>query len=210
MGYLALSDFRTDVGDALGNLGIDTARVDRYVNLGYLELCSMVLFEHLHSIETVSTANQTVSAALPAGTMVVKSVRHQAGDQKKLKKLPFAEYQRRPLVDAVPSPIYGRPTFWSRRGSLLYFYETPDGVYATDVSVYKAPALLAAPGDVTVLNAVWDKAVFELAVSNGLRNLGQEQRSGVWKTDAMLSIQAGLTEDELAVAASASLIPSRS
>lgn len=187
MGLLTLAEFRTDIQSALGDLSFDSARVDRWVNFGYLDLASSVDFEILDEDSTTPTVASTDNIAAPSNNLIIKLVKDITNDQM-LEWVPKAEYFRR------ASTPTGTPTCWTRHKDEIKLNPVPSEVVSLFVVYKTPPTALSADGDLSVFADAWDPAIFLLAVHHALLALGREQRSITWLTRAITYIQTRITE----------------
>ncbi len=190
MGVMTLTNFRDDTQSALGDRGLANASLDRWINLGYLDIAGAVDFDILQEEDTTqSTVAGTVSVNVPTGAHKVKYVRSTTGDNL-LEWVPVTELYRR-------SQSAGTPTVWAQRKNLILFNPIPSTVLALRIGYRKSPTALSATGDVTVLPDYWDAPIFLLAVHYGLLSRGEDQRAMVWLQRAAAYIQSRITERDL-------------
>lgn len=192
MGFMALSDFRTDVNTALGNRGLPNAQVDRWVNFGYLEVTSAVRFEVLDGTDTIATVMSQNYIVAPTEVQYIRLVRDTSNDY---------------LLGWVPKNVYYMklqatsdvPKVWTRDGLNILLHPVPDAAYNLDVVSKKTPTLLSGDGDVTVLSDAWDPVILALAIHYGLLTLNEEQRALVWLQRAVAYAASRLTEEDLEI-----------
>lgn len=187
---MSLDDYRTDLQSALGDRGLQNDRLDRWINFAYLDLAGSVDFEVLEEDETVATVASTQTIDAPDNAMVVKLIRDTTNDNL-LGWVPKGELFRR------SASVEGRPTNWTRHGSLIYLHPIPDDAFDLFVVFKTSPTLFASEADVSVLPDIWDPAIFLLSVHHGLQALGDEQRSAAWFSRAVSYIQSRMTEQDL-------------
>lgn len=190
MGYMTLTDFRTDVQSALGNRGIGNGQLDRWTNFGYLDLCGAVQHPELTEEDTSqSTANGTNFVNVPTGALVVTLVRNTTDDSK-LDWIPLTEYWRR-------AQSAGIAVAWTRQKSKILLNPVPNSIKALQILYIDTPTRLSAVSDTSVLTDTWDSAIFMLAVHHGLLALGEEGRAMVWFQRAVNYIQSRMVEGGL-------------
>jgi hypothetical protein len=101
--------------------------------------------------------------------------------------LPRTEMKRRSL-DSL-----GAPTHWHRVGSLVYLHPVPDDAYTLYLTKKIKITQLAAEGDVTILDEMWDQAIFILGVSHGLMARSQRAAAAEWLIRGISYIQSRIT-----------------
>jgi len=191
MGVMTLADFRTDLQSALGERGFASARLDRWINFGYVDLTGAVAFEVLANDEGIATVDSQNYITAPTNTLVITNVRDSTNDIL-LGWIPKSEYLRRPQTGT------GEPTHWTRHAGKILLHPVPDGAYTLDVYTIEPPAVMSIGTAVSVLPDTWDPAIFQLAVHHALLALGDEQRSAAWLSRAITYIGSRLTEADFA------------
>lgn len=195
MGYMTLANFRTDIESALGDRGIGSTRIDRWVNFGYHDLGGSVDFEVLEKNTTTATVDATQTIAVPTGTEIIKLIKDTTNDVL-LGWLPKAELFRRSITPTA------KPTHWTRHGNLIYLHPVPNAIINEFIIHKDAPARLTTSGATSVFSDIWDPAIFLLAVHQGLLALGEEQRSAAFLGRAISYIQSKITETDMHMEAS--------
>jgi hypothetical protein len=189
MGLMTLADFREDLQSALGERGYANARLDRWINFGYLDLTGAVEFEVLADDEEIDTANGQNYIATPDNALIVTAVRDNDNDNI-LAWIPKTEYLRRLQATS------GDPTHWTRHKDTILLHPVPDAVIALGVYTIEPPAILALVSDTTVLPDTWDPAVFQLSVHHALLATADEQRAVAWLSRAIAYIGSRITESD--------------
>ena len=187
MGILTLADFRTDLQSALGDRGIGNARLDRWINFGYLDLAGSVDFATMDANTSTNTVNATQTIAVATNALFIKFIKDTTSDAL-LAWTPSVELFRRNITPTA------QPDSWTREGDSIYLHPVPDGVYALVQYYKKPPTVLSASGDKTVFADTWDDAVYNLAVHHALLVLNEEQRATVWLARAISYIGSRITE----------------
>lgn len=190
MGTMSLFDFRGDVQAALGERGFSDARLNRWINFGYLDLTGAVQFEELNKFSILATVIGQREYATPARVRLLQSVARDGGDL--LDFVDRTEFFRLVLAN-------GTAVRWTRIGTQILLHPTPDSVENLTQLFTEFPALLAADADVTVIPTTWDAAVFLLAVHHGFLAIGEDDRALAWLSRAVQYIRARVTDDELFV-----------
>ncbi len=190
MGLMTLADFRTDVQSALGDRGLENAKLDRWINAGYYDLGGSVDFETLETSTTTPTVGSVQTIAVPSGTEIVKFIKDLTNDTL-LGWVPKLELFRRSITPESTA------INWTRHADLIYLHPVPIGVQSMFIVHKDAPTVLSAVGDLTVFPVVWDSAVFLLAVHHALLALGEDQRSASWLGRAISYIGTRITEVDM-------------
>lgn len=190
MGYMALSDFRTEVQSALGNRDFSDARLDRWINFGYLDLVGAIDFEELISTTPLNTQIGLTSYTIPVDDVRLIQLIQDNTNQNLLQFINKAEFYRLDLV------TQGTPIKWTRVGDLISLNPTPSAIVQLTIVYARDADRLINVGDVTVLPDTWDAAVVLLATYHGLLAIGQEQRATQWFARAVNYIQSRVTQEE--------------
>lgn len=186
---MTLSEYRTDLQRALGNLGLTNTELDRYINHGYLDIVGGVDFSALEAVETQALTIGTREYAVPDDTLMIKMVVNDTQNDI-LEFVPVTEfYRRRVVVNAAPEE-------WTRLGNEIQVNPPPDAADDLHIIYKVAPDELTADTDEIVIPSIWDPAVLHMAVFYGLMAKGEEDRALAYKQSAMAYIQTRITEEE--------------
>jgi hypothetical protein len=188
MGFLTLLDFRDELDVTFGERNLQDPTYNRWINYGYLDLCTAIDFDILDLEQTFNTAIGVRSYVAPSDPfLLIKHVRDTTCDYS-LTWIPKEEFFRLTAADE------GTPKRWTLHLNKLWFYPVPDGIYSI-IDIYKnTPSLLVEDDDVTVLQAGWDAAVSMLAVHYGYMAMGEEARGIAWYNRAIAYMQSRMTE----------------
>lgn len=189
MGYMLLTDFRTEVQSSVGDRGFTNARLDRWINFGYLDLAGAIDFEELTETDTFNAVIGQNNYPIPIDARLIQLVINDT-DETLLQFIDKSEFYRLNRTAQAP------PLKWTRVEEEILLNPTPD---ATDsfITVYKKdPVRLLNDGDTTILPDTWDAAVTLLATYHGLLAIGQEQRATQWFARAVTYIQSRITQEE--------------
>jgi hypothetical protein len=189
MGVMTLSDFRSDIQQAMGNRGLGNPFLDRHINYGYQDVCGMVDFEELEEDAASSTTQGQVHVTMPATAWLIKVVRNTTDDTR-LEWVPKTEFWRL-------SQAGGIPTRWTRHKDQILLNPLPNVSKSLKIVYKKSPAILAAVTDMSVLPTTWDAAIFLFAAHFSLMALGEEQRAGAWFQRGIAYVQSRMTEGEV-------------
>lgn len=190
MGLLTLANFRTDVQGALGDRGISSSKLDRWINFGYLDLAGAVEFEVLTNDENVNTVDAIQFITAPTNTLIIQFLKDTTSDNL-LEWVPKSELFRRAITPK------GQPLFWTRHKGLIYLHPVPDKAYTLFISTLEPPAALSSVSDVSLFPDTWDPAIFMLSVHHALLAIGEETRSSAWLARAITYIQSRMTEQDM-------------
>lgn len=188
MGFMTLADFRTDLQSSMGDRNIDSDRLDRWVNFGYIDISGAIEFEALEATTSRTTVATDSDVLVPDDLMIVKAVRDNTNDRL-LGWIHKNEYFRRSAA------VGGKPTHWTRHGNSILLHPVPAGAYQLDIIYQTFPSLLLGDADTTILPNMWDIAIHQLSVYHGLQSVGEEQRASLWYNRAVNYIQSRMTED---------------
>lgn len=91
----------------------------------------------------------------------------------------------------------GKPKFYTRYGSYIYQYPTPDAIYAETVWYRKRPAALTGT-TATAIGEEWDEVILELACYKGFRWIHDYDKAAACKEEiqAMLQDRLGIYTQE--------------
>lgn len=189
MGYMDLADFRTEVQSSVGDRDFPDARLDRWINFGYLDLVGAIDFEEFTTSNAFSTVAGQTTYTIPADTRLIQIVKD-VTNQKSLQFIDKTEFYR------LNGTLQDLPLKWTRVGDQVLLHPIPSGVFSIN-TIYKRDAIrLTDPTDETMLPDTWDAAVTLLSVYHGLLAIGQEQRATQWFARAVNYIQSRVTQEE--------------
>jgi len=167
----------TDLGDLYG----------KWINLAYLTITTTDSIQgvrgHLYFPElmvedtTQSTADGTQTLTTPTDAIYIEGICDTTNDIE-LENISWTEYKS--YTGRNDSNAEAKPTEWTRRGSSLYLYPTPDATYACTIYYKKKPAVLTGT-NATVIGAEWDEAILKLAVIFGLTKLKRYEEAAIEK-----------------------------
>jgi hypothetical protein len=187
MGVMTLADFRSELNDVVGDRAVvAAARVNRWINFGYLDVTGAVEFAELEELPTVNTAIGTESYAVPADARAVLGV---MTPDKMLGWMPKHEWMR------IRNSTTGAPIRWTRLGNQLKISPIPSSVMTLTLLIKKEAAALALDTDVTVLPDTWDLAIHYLSVSHAWYALKELASGTAWLNRAISYIQTRAIEE---------------
>lgn len=160
MGLMTLADFEDDLNFSLGErMQQDNSRLDRWINQGYVELCSRVEFDVLKDRETKATVAEQDYVSLVATYTSIISL----ADLTNKRRLRYTALRN---FHSLDPEVQGNPKLWSMLGLKLLLWPVPDGVFDISALFFKEPTILSAQDSVTVLPSVWDHGILLFAEKN--------------------------------------------
>jgi len=175
----------------LGNRSSLSSPTDWYlrlINQAYLQLCTRdkifgirkkIYIPELETSEVKTTTDGTAYISVPTTAYVVRGIWNTTDDAM-LTWIPPEEYWKR--GGRADTDSEGTPTEYTRRGTYLYLYPTPDSS-SLSLTVYfkKRPTELSAADDKTVIDKAWDDIIVNLATINGFYRLQEPDIADAWK-----------------------------
>lgn len=172
MGFITLEEFREEIQNSTGNLGLENTRLTRYVNSAYFEVAGAVDFSELLEIqETAILANESTIPLSP-NVSAVLSVAH--SDHLMPSYYGPLGYRAAPEFLRNPQFPAGVPKIWTRIGTDIVFRPEADAIYPINIIHKSSPFALAVDTEKTVLPNTWDPAISLLAVHFAKMALGQQ------------------------------------
>lgn len=191
MGLLKLLDFRDELDVTFGERNIESPTYNRWINFGYLDLCTSVDFDIFDDEVTVPTSNGVRSYTGPTSPFLfIKHIRDNTSEEG-LSFIPKEDFFRLPISDT------DAPKRWTLHQSKIWLYPTPNAAYSLKVIFKETPDPLEEDDDPTVLHAGWDAAVSMLSTHYGYMALGEENRGIAWYNRAVSYIQTRMTEGDI-------------
>jgi hypothetical protein len=198
MGDKTYATFQSDLTFYLGNRGDISAYVGGWINTAYRDLAtrdmfwsmslpSGFIFPQLATSASSNTTDGVAYVAMPTDAFVLNTI-HDATNDRKLESIPFKEYIEK--ANRADTDSEGKPQHWTRRGTSIFLYPTPDATYSLTVYYRKVPAAMSGGTDVTVLGAEWDEPILKLAVIQSLMRLGEYDKANYEKADWQESVAA--------------------
>lgn len=195
MGDMTLAEFEDEVWlslerhtDADPATPSQQTRVRRWINLAYRRVSLPTTFKHpeLNAIQTVTLVTSTQSYALASTRWAIDHIRY-VDRNRNLKRSSKEALDRLNVTNA------GEPQSYARWGNTIYLNRTPSSAennHTLDVHCWDIPTALNTPAGTTVLRAIFDEVLVELAAAIGWRRLGDFARG-----DAHLKTYADLIND---------------
>ena len=180
MGLWTLDDLRTEVSLTITKVTgkvPDPARLDTWINFGYLNLASYVEFDELIVQEPFNVHEGVTVYPVPSDLLGVRII--ETHDQT---TDPYSSYiklqkMKRPFS---PSSVQAQPTHYKRGEDEFQVWREPDQSYYGYIEYVKVPTKLVAATDVTVVPAIWDVGLMMLGVHHGLLGLGSMEHANDW------------------------------
>lgn len=188
MGIMTLADLRTDVESALGARGFTDPQLDRWINAAYYAIAGGVDLKEMDASFAVTGIVGTFSYTGPTDSIAWLLVFDSTNDEV-LERIDLNDFYRRARSTNAQS------RYWSRQGDNLLLDPPPDATDAFSLIYKKSPTVLSGVGDVTLLPAMWDQAIFLLSVAYGQLTVGEENRATFWNNQAAAYIGSRITEN---------------
>lgn len=195
MGLLTLADIQDEVWmamekhtDADPSVAGSATRLTRWINQAYLRISLPTAFRHpeLQSSQTVTILTSTQSYALDATRWAIDHIRY-VDRNRTLKRV------SKEALDRFDTTVSGEPSWYARWGNTIYLNRTPGSAqnnHTLTVFTFQIPTALSVAGNTTLLRAVFDEPLVELAAAIGWRRVGDMPRS-----EAHLITYAALLND---------------
>lgn len=190
MGQMTLTDFREELTLAAGNRGHTNPQLDRWVNFAYMDVAGAVDMDELEEDTDVPTVANQAYIDKPAGASKVISVVNETTGGL-LQYIDKTEYFR------LDRTKVGDPVKWAVLSERVYLHPTPDSIDTIKLIHKIEPTALSAVGDTTVLDSVWDNAIYLLSVHYAMMSVGEDQRAVLWLNRALSYLQSRLTAEEI-------------
>jgi len=126
MGVLTLADFRTEIQSSTGNRGIDNARLDRWINFGYLDLAGAIKFASLDDKIVIPTVASQANYAITGSPLLIRFVVDATSNLLLGWHTPV-EYFR------VKDAVTGTAAKWTREKDEIFIHPVPAGVVSLEV-----------------------------------------------------------------------------
>jgi len=194
MGAKTLDEFRTDlVMWALTNRDdLTTAQKTAFVNAGYIDFTTrnrfwalkvpqMFDFPELKVADsTRATVADTPYISTPADALHLYTIWDSTNDRK-LSYMSWGEYVKK--TGRATTASYGDPSKWTRFGTRLYFFPTPDAVNALTIYYRRRPAEMSADDETTAIDAMWDEPIQGLININAMMRFKMYEQAESEKKD---------------------------
>jgi hypothetical protein len=195
--YVALAmGQRSDLQTASLLVGGSTEMYGVWVNASYMQLTTQNRFWGLKrsfyfpELETVDTSQSTTDGQqyinVPSDCLVIRHVWDYTNDFS-MEQIPWREYLKK--SDRMDTSVEGKPTMWTRSGSYIYLYPTPDSAYNLYVYYRKRPALLTGT-NTTAIGAEWDEPIVYLATYKAFLQMGRYQESTLMKNEFLSQVSS--------------------
>lgn len=175
MGLLTLKDFRDELNLALGDhRQTGNERLDRWINLGYLQAVNESWFEGIKEVATASTVASQREYDLPTDLMSIVGVADLTNKYRLIKKS-WANMQ---LMDRE---VEGPPRYYARRRRVMYLWPTPDSIYSLEINYLEEICPMIEATDRTVLPQAYDPWIIHLSRMIAWGALGNNETSAFHK-----------------------------
>jgi len=175
----------------LGNRSSLSSPTDWYlrlINQAYVQLCTRdkifgikkkIFIPEIEVSSTATTTDGTAYVSTPAACYIIRGVWNSTDDQMLTWITPeeYWDYGGRANTSSE-----GTPAEYTRRGTYVYLYPTPDDS-TTSLTIYykKRPNELSAATDTTIIDKVWDDVIVNIATINGFYRLQEPDIADAWK-----------------------------
>ncbi|MCK9597899.1 MAG: hypothetical protein M0R06_02590 [Sphaerochaeta sp.] len=205
MGSTTFSDMKTRLKLRFGNSDSWDSYYGTWCNSAYGQLVNRdkitpddrkrLYFPELITSTSSSTSDGTAYVSTPSDCLVVYEVFDDTSNVR-LDWIPFRDYLAK--TDRDTTTAEDSPEKWTRSGSYIYVYPTPDSTYSLTIYYRKRPTALSADADVTAIGAEWDDVILELAYSIGRMWAGEIEKSeySMKLAEKMMSQISGLYDAE--------------
>jgi len=201
MGAKTLAEFRSDlVTFPLSNReDLTTAQKSAFINHAYIDFTTRNQFWGLKvpaefefpELKTVDPSRATVAnspyISAPSDCLYLYTIWDSTNDRN-LHWYSWGEYVQKRGRGTAAS--YNKPKKWTRFGNRIYFYPTPDDVYALTLYYRKRPAEMSADADVTAIDSMWDEPIQILSGIQAMMRFKQYEHADAEKKD-WLEMMAG-------------------
>lgn len=160
--------------DADPSVVANATRLDRWINQAYRRTSLPTTFPHpeLQAIQTLTLVAGTQSYALASTRWAIDHIRHPARNRN-LKR------SSKEALDRLNFATTGEPISWARWANTIFLSRTPgtsEAGQTLDIYTWDIPVALTGT-NTTVLRAIFDEPIIELAAAIGWRRLGDFARS---------------------------------
>ena len=166
-------------------------------------------FPQLESIDTSqSTTDGTAYINVPDSTLIIRQVWDSTNDYL-LKHIGWMTYLKK--SGRASSTSESEPKKWTRSGSYIYLYPTPDDAYTMYIYYRKMVSALSDAGDTTAIGEEWDELILGLATYKGcswLREYDDAEKAKAEFIDMANNILGVYGQEELANRSKLELNPS--
>lgn len=190
MARIAADEMVEIVRDNLGGETTETmssARILRFINQSYVEVCSANHFPQLETSTTITTSSGTAEYELSASDVLKVLAVVDSTNYSELQEV-INRHQYTQYTQGDTSSSTGVPVYWFISGVgdnsryQMTFYPTPDGTYTITVFYTKRPTDLATSPTATspIIPEPWDDSLITRATARGWRQLGDNKRAAEW------------------------------
>lgn len=205
MGATTFANFKTYLKLRFGNSDAFDDYYGVWVNSAYGQLVNRdkvtpddrrrLYFPELITSTSSSTADGTAYVSVPSDCLVVYEVFDDTSNVR-LNWIPFRDYLAK--TDRDTTTAEDSPEGWTRSGSYIYLYPTPDSTYSLTIYYRKRPTSLSETTDTTAIGSEWDDVILELAYAVGRMWSGETEKAefSMKLAERMMGQIAGLYDAE--------------
>ncbi len=191
MGDYTKSRFVEEITMNLGSrtsLSSPTDWYARLLNQAYLQLCTRdriftvkrkIFIPELEVSSTATTTDGTAYVLVPTGCFIIRGIWNSTDDQMLTWITPEQYWEQDGRADTSSEET---PTEYTRRGTYIYLYPTPDSS-TLNLTIYykKRPTELSQAAHTTIIGSEWDDIIVGLATINGFYRLQEPDIADAWK-----------------------------
>lgn len=187
MGSKTLAVMKFDLRRELGNNDAFDGYLEQFLNTAYMTLTTMkripgirrtMRFPELETTDITQTTHDGAAYVnVPSNAMIIRGIWDRTND-KILEFITHDEYIKK--TGRANTSSENKPSKWTRHGSYLYLYPTPDGDYDLTIYYRKRPATLeTGVRELTEIGAEWDEPLVLLAAIQAHRRLNEYDQMNV-------------------------------
>ncbi len=186
-GNMTYTEYQDNLFYELGNNDLSDGYRGDWVNRAYRTLCTQneffgkkvtLYFPELETSTTDSTANGTATVSVPSDCHFIRTIWESSSDRKMI-NISWRDYVD--MTGRADSGSRSAPTMWTRRGSNVHFYPTPDAAYGLTIYYKKHITEMTAGVDTTEIGEEWDESVLKLAVVQSMFRLKMYEQAEIEK-----------------------------
>jgi hypothetical protein len=199
MGAYTYSEFKSYLKLQLGNNDAWDLYLGPWINSAYRLLTTAdivwgvrkrLFFPELETSSSATTVDGTGYVAVPSDCLVVREI-FDGTNEVRLDWISWPDYIGK--TDRADTSAESTPSYWSRSGSSLYLYPTPDAAYSLTIHYKKRVTDLSGASDVTVIGKEWDDVILEMATFFARNRLNEPERAEYAKKNAVEMISGLVT-----------------
>lgn len=154
-----------------------------------------IYFPTLETSTDLTTSDGVAYVSVPSDCLAIREIFDETSNVR-LDWISYPDYLYKADRDTAASE--DAPTYWTRRGTYVYLYPTPDTTYTLRTYYRKRPTALSATTDTSSLGEEWDDVILELATFIGRNWMGEPEKAEYARklADEMIVNIVGLYDSE--------------